>query len=366
MGNNLYVMNVFYRFLGMQDKVIEEEEKESMITLKESMITLIEQENIVDLKKLLDGVKDIYNTFGYDPILIAASRGKVKVASFLLDNKYVGVEGLTAFTPLMASSTLEMTKLLLDYGANIEASSIYGSPLYNAVKKGNIEVTKLLLDYRAKVEQKRFLRGHTEIVKPLLDYGANIKASSIYGSLLCKAVQQGNIDVTKLLLDYGADINTSDDSSGTPLHISSIGGHTKIVKLLLDYGAKVDQKNFRGTTALNEASYYGHTEIVALLLDSGANIDYGSLGYNSLFRAVGNDHIDVVKMLLERGANININYLGEERCYGQRPEGINIIDFAKFHENLNIIPLLEQAIHAVENDNNVKMLGMTYLDSEDA
>ncbi len=59
----------------------------------------------------------------------------------------------------------------------------------------------------------------------------------------------------------------------TPLHISTILGHSEVVKYLLENSANVNAQDLSGSTPLHEAVRYGRTEIARQLLDAGADVN---------------------------------------------------------------------------------------------
>jgi hypothetical protein len=94
---------------------------------------------------------------------------------------------------------------------------------------------------------------------------------------LYKAVKEGNVSKVKRLLERGADPNIYNDHHLTPLHQAAYWGETEIVRLLLKHGAKVDIDNGRGWTALHSAAVSGglksRKEIIDLLMGHGANLE---------------------------------------------------------------------------------------------
>jgi hypothetical protein len=94
---------------------------------------------------------------------------------------------------------------------------------------------------------------------------------------LYKAVKEGNLSKVKRLLDHGADPNIYNDHHLTPLHQAAYWGETEIVKLLLKHGARTDLDNGRGWTALHSAAVSGglksRKEIIDLLIGHGADLE---------------------------------------------------------------------------------------------
>lgn len=82
-------------------------------------------------------------------------------------------------------------------------------------------------------------RGYLEIVKLLLEKGANVNARGRGGcAALIEASGKGHLEIVKLLLNKGADINARTYSGWTALDVAVRKGHTEIVELLKAQGAK--------------------------------------------------------------------------------------------------------------------------------
>ena len=113
--------------------------------------------------------------------------------------------------------------------------------------------------------------GHTEIVKLLIHYGANVNARDIISiTALSFAVSSGHNEIVQLLIANGADINIPDKRGMTALMKAAYKGYIKIAELLINNGANVNAKDKDGRTALDIAKEYGHTQI-AKLLESKTN-----------------------------------------------------------------------------------------------
>ena len=108
-------------------------------------------------------------------------------------------------------------------------------------------------------------KGHLEIVRLLIEAGANVNAKRDDWTALMSASRNGHAQVVRLLVDAGADVNTKGSDGWTPLMLASWEGHLEVVRLLVDAGADVNTKGSDGWTALMWASLKGHLEVVRLL-----------------------------------------------------------------------------------------------------
>ena len=203
-----------------------------------------------------------------------------------------------------------MTKILLDYGADINSYYIGETPLQQAVRKDNLA-----------------------IVDCLVELGADVNATNKRGEPpLYKAAHNGNLSMVEYLISHGADVNKGTENAGflcehssplyavTPLHIASQDGHLDIVKYLLANGASKNATDSFGRTALYRASIGGHIEIVEYLLEHEASIDAADDdGRTPLFEATRLGHRQIVELLVNRGANVNRYTAGHCEFPNQNP-----------------------------------------------
>jgi len=81
--------------------------------------------------------------------------------------------------------------------------------------------------------------GNIEIVKLLIETGADINAKNNYGSTsLMYASKIGHKKIVLLLIEAGADINAKNNYGYTVLMFATANNYKDIVALLKKYGAK--------------------------------------------------------------------------------------------------------------------------------
>lgn len=168
--------------------------------------------------------------------------------------------------------------------------------------------------------------GKVEIVRLLLEEGANVNARIVLGSYIegptyaCQhqdtALQKAcftNKEIVKLLIDYRADVNSPAKGKlgRTALQAAAQHGDSTIVQLLLDHGADVNAPpaKDRGATALQLAAITGNISLGLLLLERGADVNApGALhdGRTALEGAVERGRIDMVQLLFNTGARLDL------------------------------------------------------------
>ena len=191
-----------------------------------------------------------------------------------------------------------LIKNLLKAKVDINALDTEGlSSLHWAAIEGNIEVTKLLISEGANIE---------------------IKGTIFKSSPLLFACQNGRTKIVQILLENGADINVkgSEGSKSSAIHFATQSGKTEIVEILMQKGLDINCKNDNGETPLYYTMYprffplrckVSHAlEMAKFLIESGANIDEATVSDETpLIHAITNAKLDVVKLLISYGANVN-------------------------------------------------------------
>ena len=80
--------------------------------------------------------------------------------------------------------------------------------------------------------------GHIEIVRLLLEKGADINARDIKGTPLHWAASRGHLEVVRWLVENGADINARDEDGRTALHWATGNDRSiDVVGFLVEQGA---------------------------------------------------------------------------------------------------------------------------------
>jgi ankyrin repeat protein len=150
-------------------------------------------------------------------------------------------------------------------------------------------------------------KGHVDVVRVLLDHGANVNTIGKKKTPLSLAYDRGHLEIMRLLLEHGADVDVFHYDNDLVLHCASNGGQAEVVHLLLWHNADVNARGYLDWTPLQYASLFGHTKVVQLLLDHGADIDALARGDDSpLHISIREGSLEVVQLLLEHGADVNI------------------------------------------------------------
>lgn len=262
---------------------------------------------------------NVPNKRGETPLHLAAKHNNCTVMRQLLDNyahcAYFDARDKSDTTPLFhAVKHVEATRLLIDFGADVNARNRYGTtPLIAMPATSSV--------------------GRLSVTRLLLNAGANLNACDNDGmTALHMACDDDDDKWAKLLLERGADVNAN-GSTGTPLHCAAELGSVECVRLLLQWGA--DTRAIRPknkTTALHYAVQRDRKrDITQLLVEAGADVNAadseGAMPMHELLRKhiqrrlflddeeeeeyeADNDDdnettIDMVRLLVKNGADIN-------------------------------------------------------------
>lgn len=198
-------------------------------------------------------------------------------------------------TPLLFAATydlLDLAKLFVQYGADVNICIGDINPLYQAIIRNSINVMWYLLNdcnicFTGVVGNRHRNYYHAAIylhdtqlenvLECLASNGGSVNGSDSDGKTpLFWAVEKLDIKYIRTLLKLHANVTPFTTSGDTPLHKSVELGAVEITKLLLTYGAHVNAKNSSDMTpldvALEDMEDDEHKELAILLLQNGAMV----------------------------------------------------------------------------------------------
>jgi ankyrin repeat protein len=156
------------------------------------------------------------------------------------------------------NNNLQNVTDLIAAGADVNANTGSGeawTPLVNAAYVGNVDIVRLLIDK-----------------------GADVNGVCGDYSPLFRAACDNKLDVAKLLVEKGANVNFKNSKGETPLFTASSYGFAGVVQFLISSGADVNIAANNGSTALSEAQAGNpmdpesgpYTDVVSILRSAGA------------------------------------------------------------------------------------------------
>ncbi|ESO86496.1 hypothetical protein LOTGIDRAFT_128873 [Lottia gigantea] len=204
---------------------------------------------------------------------------------------YFGNERLTPLSLCSRLNKLEITKILVYYGADINASDDSGpSPLFTALSHHSNEVTDLFFSQclNKGLDVKLCRRNQETLLHALLEYKGDLKYQYV-----------------KDVIARGCPVNQATRSKNYPLHEAIGWRDEKMMKIFLDLGADWRLLDRWGQNALHVAIATGGLSMVRILLYKGADINsLTTLGVSPLYIAFEFDHIEVAEYLIDHGIDL--------------------------------------------------------------
>jgi uncharacterized protein len=236
---------------------------------------------------------------GLTALMVATREGSLEIMKMLLDggadiNQQSG-NGSTALLVAVQNGDAAAAKLLLERGADVNIANGKGwTPLYLAVKartreRGTVpspvidpvammDVVKVIVDKGADVNAR--LKANTDT------YGATTWLEEAGGTALLRASFCGDLEVMKLLMAHGADpLIATEDGTTTLMALAGVGygdGFTtdfgppeqsvEAMKLLLDAGVPINAMTKEKITALHGAAHKNFVAGIQFLVDHGADL----------------------------------------------------------------------------------------------
>ncbi|QRI42952.1 ankyrin repeat protein [Cheloniid poxvirus 1] len=233
-------------------------------------------------RSLNDSMEKLYNSYISNAESLKLSKS-IRIAIFreLVRGKNISKKDLLLLGKEIDEEQINIIKLLLDYGADINAVTSLGtSALLDAVYEENIEIIKLLISYgidtyiRSNNGVTAFILAakikDINIIRYIVEHYDGYKYYLYDSTAINEAINRNSIDILSFLLDLGLDTTVKDIFGNTPLHTAVICNNYNITKLLLERGVDPNIRNQVGRTPLYGACRYG--KIILLLLDYGAYV----------------------------------------------------------------------------------------------
>ena len=261
----------------------------------------VEADDGAELARLLDAHPELVAARGTNGNDLLGMASSLEITRLMLDrgadpnrgNDY----GWTKLHQAGYGDWPEMAEVMLAAGGrtDLSARGDGGTPLIVALFWGHRRVTPLLgleprnlrvaaglglVDMIAELSGTPAAGAHRGFYRPHGGFPAwqpSDDPQEVLDEALTWAAKSGRIEAFGPLMDLGADVN-ADPYRGTPLTWAAVNGHTDAVRALVDLGADVDRLATWGgpdhggdVPAINVAAQAGQTDAVRALLDLGAD-----------------------------------------------------------------------------------------------
>ena len=202
------------------------------------------------------------------------------------------------------SGNLEMVKLLVDHGAEINAPTEDATPPFVwAVQSGNLDIVKYLVENGAKLSFTvgkdlllREAQNHLDVFKYLLTLDIGSGSMPPTGDTALHYVD--NSEAIDILLAAGYDPNKKNNAGFTPLDIAIQALNYGKIKQLIAKGADRKGRHF-----LNLAVFCGDLEMAQKLLEEGEDINWINPAHNcTILYDLFNQDYDIPQEMREKSA----------------------------------------------------------------
>uniref|UniRef100_A0A8C0EVP0 phospholipase A2 n=1 Tax=Bubo bubo TaxID=30461 RepID=A0A8C0EVP0_BUBBB len=167
-------------------------------------------------------------------------------------------EGLTALHLACQLGKEDMVRSLLKCRASCSTMGTLGYPIHTALKFSQRECAQAILEVDASQVHSRDPRYEAtplhwakkaEMTRLLLEYGSEVNLMSRTADMaLHIAVKRGRFDCAMVLLTHGAHANARDQDGNTPLHLAMKHDHLDMIKAIVVFGGDVEIPNDFGET----------------------------------------------------------------------------------------------------------------------
>ena len=156
--------------------------------------------------------------------------------------------GRAALVVAVDKGDVEMTRLLLEAGADPDMKSGGYTPLGLAAFRGHARIVRMLLQHGADPDLKggdgntpltaAAAMNRVEVIRALMPFRPDYTLFNLEGrTALSVAALEGFEEAVRAMLEAGVDVNVQDENKGTAMDATTESDNKRIQKLLVDYGA---------------------------------------------------------------------------------------------------------------------------------
>ena len=238
---------------------------------------------------------------------------KVLITKGIDLNQVLTSEGQTALMAAVYYRRKEMTKILIENGADINAVDRNGkSVLMYAAETWAPEITRILIDNGANLDHRNpqgqkaidVAYNNDNYVAYIIIEIALGKSQNKYDQYLTAAVYEDIPSLANILIQEGADVNAKYEGSVPLIHLAIREQSYEMFDLLIENGVNIRAEDDYGNQPLDLVLNYFDTRMLKELIKKGITIEELS-EKDVLYRAVYENRIDMAKYLIDKGLKIN-------------------------------------------------------------
>jgi hypothetical protein len=250
---------------------------------------------------------------GFEGYRQTSPKNAVEVAKILLD---AGAEidavpegpiGLGTTLGMIATSVhteragvqIELLETLLAHGAAVDGVPGGWNPLLAALHNDRPQSAEFLSTRGARLDFEGAAGvGRLDVVKSFFTEDGHLKANTTKEQMeagFAWACEYGRTSVVEFLIERGVDLRAGENTGQTALHLAAHRGQLDMIKTLLARGAPLEARNVYGGTVLGQATWscinggfeIDYQPIVETLLVAGAKVEDANY-------PTGNERVDEV------------------------------------------------------------------------
>ncbi|GBM17538.1 Protein phosphatase 1 regulatory inhibitor subunit 16B [Araneus ventricosus] len=190
-------------------------------------------------------------------------------------------DGLTALHQCCIDDSEEMMKLLIEFGANVNAKdSEQWTPFHAAATCGHLHIVKYLISKGADLLA---VNADGNMPYDICDDDATL--DYIENEMAKRGITQEMIDQTraateirmlndlKILVEQGGSLDFVGENGASPLHIAAANGYLTVLEFLLGHHVTIDVHDDDQWQPIHAAACWGHPDAIEMLVQAGADLN---------------------------------------------------------------------------------------------
>ncbi len=184
----------------------------------------------------------------------------------------------------------------------IQAAARNDAKQMEALLKSGVNPNAVVDEWGENALMHAVLFGNVDMTRLLLEAGADPNLKGRGFTPLGMAALQGRAQIVRLLLKAGADVDRKSSDGNTPIIAASIMHRAEVVRALLPYHPDMSIWNREGRVSLGIAVQEGSKDIVAMMLEAGVDPNVMDRNGNQPLSWSDGRH-DIALLLVSRGGS---------------------------------------------------------------